>query len=514
MRKPIGPVNDRQTAKQIEKTQKSRAKQWQDALKKAGKEKATLERKEMKESKRRASELKKSMKNKKPPVAKVVEVVEPADTIPEVTQPDANEHPIWDEINNFQDVQHNIQDVQHNFQDLQDVPAAVTSAVPKRDLLAKFNFAAANRPTSSIHDHVVVMRRQQNPRPMVVQNRDSLDADPPTDPAHRWSTSNDVFGEKRISKIPAAYLEDDPSDVSVQEEVIEEPAVEHLVCGTKTNAINKQTATNSQPDAATTEKEFPFIANHVLPNINDSRDVSTRRAEQAHAIAKPLINEQARGAPELIGKKSAYTTNAREMQRQASMQDIASHKVNEQARGAPELIGKPNHFTADSAEMTRQRTVPRVRRVNPNVMTDGAVSRDKQADASWSINPLGPGETHNVAVAPFTIDYSKTIAETPRPEDVKETKEDFTQFYFEGLEKEEGICLLKMVNTAGAFVIIPDAQRSRLKFSLIFLHRGKVTSHAIVRPNAGGAFTVGCAPFMLINQVRTNVPHYQQAELN
>lgn len=282
---------------------------------------------------------------------------------------------------------------------------------------------------------------------------------------------------------------------------------QHFVAGTATNA-----GTKDGPDAHATFTNA--VANHVYPLAGEKRAVETRRNEAARNQMWDVrkVNEQARGAPELIGRSTAYSTDAREQKRQAAGQSLAHDvgMINEQAVGAPELVGKPTAYGTDSAQMSReqraQQNAWRAKKVNPQIT--GAVSRTKQADASWGGKaPLQPGETHEVPNMPLTIEYDGRQSASPeqRREQIAAThvpsgpEDRRTRFFFDMVDKDDCVSLLKMSKTQGSFLFLPDPGFTNIKFTLLFYNKGKVSTHALFRTAPGRPFTICCVPFAMTN---------------
>ena len=289
----------------------------------------------------------------------------------------------------------------------------------------------------------------------------------------------------------------------------------HLVAGTATNADTQ--------DGPNMVKSAPRpIANHV-GNVakGDMRDVAQRRNEQAADQMWEIrrVNEQARGAAELIGKATTYGSDAREQQRQAAGQTLATEvgMHNHEARGAPELIGKATAYNTDSAQMSREQTAQQnawqAKKVNPQIT--GQVSRTKEADASWNMKaPLKAGEKHEVVATQLTLAFDGRQSTPPEelramiaashmpsgPEDRK------TGFYFDMVDKDDCIKLMKMSATPGSFVFLPDPSLTNVKFTLLFYNNGKVTTHALFRSAPGRPFTLCCVPFAMTNVLLDGSP--------
>lgn len=312
--------------------------------------------------------------------------------------------------------------------------------------------------------------------------------DPKIQSEQRWKAAEENFGT--VEKKP----HEKPQDPEPEPEPIPEPK-RYLVAGTEANQTTKPTM-----DAP--EQEHPDVANHILPSADDGRSVDQRRFDTQKALASKPVNEQARGDPKLIGKTTAYTTDSREMQRHAQAQAEARLIVNEQARGAPELVGKQNRFSVDAAEMQRQLNAPKVEHRSSQVLVPGIVSRDKEADASWNLAPKKPGDRHEVPEAPFTLNYDedqRSKQQQYQEPVISGPEDDKTPYFFNGIDKEEGIALLKMSGANNSFILIPDQAQTNLKFTLLFFHAGKVTGHLLVRKKVGAPFTIGCVPFALQN---------------
>lgn len=291
----------------------------------------------------------------------------------------------------------------------------------------------------------------------------------------------------------------------------------HLVAGTATNA-----ATQDGNHTGVSVLGSQGVANHVgMVAHGDNRDVSTRRNEQARDQMWEIrrVNEQARGAAELIGKATAYSTDAREQKRQAAGQamatDVGMH--NHEAIGAPELIGKATAYNTDSAQMSReqkaQRNAWQAKKVNPQIT--GNVSRTKEADASWNMKaPLKAGEKHEVTAPALELTFDgrqstppeellAKIAATHMPSGPEDKK---TGFFFDMVDKDDCVKLLKMSQTQGGFLFLPDPGFTNIKFTMLFYNKGKVTTHALFRTAPGRPFTLCCVPFAMTNVLLDGAP--------
>eukprot|EP00038_Savillea_parva_P018386 m.23378 g.23378 ORF g.23378 m.23378 type:complete len:1389 (-) comp4075_c0_seq1:34-4200(-) len=181
--------------------------------------------------------------------------------------------------------------------------------------------------------------------------------------------------------------------------------------------------------------------------------------------------------------------------------------VNEQARGAPETLGT-SHVDHQDAEIQRVKALGGKAARAPQALVDGAMVRDKPADASWASRALKEGQRHNAPEIPGTLQFSESerrgggilgipslVAGLPGHID------EHSDYYFPDLHvKEDAEALLNMTERNGAFLLRPDKDLGNTKYVLSFRNKGKVTHHLLFRQRPGWPFTLCCMPFAPTNE--------------
>lgn len=138
--------------------------------------------------------------------------------------------------------------------------------------------------------------------------------------------------------------------------------------------------------------------------------------------------------------------------------------VNEQARGAPELIGKRTAVDEKDAEIQRVKALGGKAMRAPQARVDGALARDKQADAGWAGYALPEGYRHDYHEIAGTIQFDQDPSLHAVADPVLGHHEDYSPFFFPELyTKQDAEALLQIVGEDGAFILRPDPQLGNTK---------------------------------------------------
>eukprot|EP00041_Stephanoeca_diplocostata_P027196 m.746119 g.746119 ORF g.746119 m.746119 type:complete len:1092 (+) comp23132_c0_seq1:303-3578(+) len=225
--------------------------------------------------------------------------------------------------------------------------------------------------------------------------------------------------------------------------------------------------------------------------------VEQQRQMNAPKASNAFVDGVVRGT----GAKSQFGLDSANLQADVTAQ--ISQRVNEQARGAPGLVGAKTAVDATAAEIQRVKQVHQHAFGGnalrpPQDRVGGAMSRDKPADASWSGASLAPGQVHDVPDANGTLSWDGDQAVAPP---MQGHVDDFSPFFFPNLHaKEDAEALLHLVGGDGSFLLRPHQSMGNTKYMLSVRYFGKVTHHLVYRTQPGASFFLCCLPYATTNE--------------
>lgn len=177
--------------------------------------------------------------------------------------------------------------------------------------------------------------------------------------------------------------------------------------------------------------------------------------------------------------------------------------VNEQARGPSDQVGRRTLMDAQATDIQRAKRAHEARFGGhelrpPQDLVGGAMSRDKQADASWAGAALQPGQVHDVPDAPGTLSWEQK--DEVRAGIIGHVDDQSPFFHEHLLTKEDAEALLHLVGNDGTFLLRPHPSQGNTKYMLSVRYFGKVTHHLVFRVQPGAVFSVCCLPYAVTNE--------------